>query len=69
MQLLYKQTTKEKQRSILFESLLQGAAAAIFLTFEGGSQLVLVSAVLMPLLQLISVSLKTGRPREREQVV
>ncbi|CAK0801876.1 unnamed protein product [Prorocentrum cordatum] len=53
VQLLYKQTTKEKQRSLLFESLPQGAAAVVFMIFEGGSQLVLASAVLMPLLQLL----------------
>jgi hypothetical protein len=37
-QLLYKQTTKEKQRSLLYESLVQGAAAVVYQIFEGGSR-------------------------------
>ena len=51
-QLLYKQTTKEKQYSLLYEGLLQGGAAVVFLILEGGSPVVFASAVLMPLLQL-----------------
>ena len=52
-QQLYKQSTKEKQRVILSETLVQGAAAMVFQYLEGGSNLVLFSAVVMPLCQLI----------------
>ena len=55
-QLLYKQTTREKRRSLLRESLAQGAAAVVFQLrgrqpLEG--RLVFASAFLMPVLQLV----------------